>query len=164
MEQLLDLNAGIVAVPPFKGIEDAYAIYPAYLQLTEDKGMLGTSIDVRVVYYDPETNAKMVYPFGDATLYKTTLDELFKGKKADELKANLQKVINTRKNYFDHDAFIMVEGDVLLTGIEVIDGADDWVEQPAGPRMWLNPRSGLREEVPEWTERRRDKGVLFNCE
>lgn len=164
MEQLLDLNASIAVVPPFKGIEHATAIYPAYLQLTEDKGMLGTSVSVRVVYYDPEIKGTMVYTSGDKTLNRTSLDELFAGKKADELKAHLQKLTGTRERYSNRDACIVVEGDVLLTGIEAIDGADDWVEQPAGPRMWLNPRSGLREEVPEWTERRRDKGVLFNCE
>ena len=163
MEQLLDLNANIVLTPSFKGIEEATASYPAYLKLTERKSILGSEVSVMVVYYNPETNATMVYPFENTTLYRVTLQELLNGKKADELKAKIQQVVGTRKRHFNHDEFIAVEGETLLTGNEVIDGAEDWVEKPMGPRMWLNPTTGRAEEVPEWRERRRDKGVLYSC-
>lgn len=163
MEQLLDLNANIVLTPSFKGIEEATASYPAYLSLTERKSMLGYEIRVMVVYYNPETNTTMIYPYGNTTLYRVTLEELLAGKKADELKAHLQKLVGTRKRHFNHDEFIVVEGEVLLTDIEAIDGAGEWVEKPTGPRMWLNPTTGKPEEVPEWRERRREKGVLFSC-
>lgn len=163
MEQLLDLNANIVLTPSFKGIEEATASYPAYLKLTERSSMMGSQVSVMVVYYNPETKGTMVYPYGGTTLYRVTLEELFAGKKADELKTKIQQVVGTRKRHFNHDEFIAVEGETLLTGVEVIDGAEDWVEKPMGPRMWLNPTTGRAEEVPEWTERRREKGVLFSC-
>ena len=153
MEQLLDLNANVVLAPSFKSVEEATASYPAYLQLTERSAMLGSEVSVRIVYFNPETKGTMVYPFGSTTLYRVTILQLLHGKKADELKAHLQKVVGTRKSHFNHDEFIIVEGEALLTGIEVIDGAGEWVEKPMGPRMWLNPTTGRAEEVPEWRER-----------
>ena len=163
MEQLLDLNANIALTPSFKGIEEATASYPAYLKLTERKSMLGYEVKAAIVYYNPETNTTMVYPFGDTTLYRVTIEELISGKNAAELKNKIQQVVGTRKRHFNHDEFIVVEGEALLTGIEAIDGAGDWIEKPMGPRMWLNPTTGKAEEVPEWRERRREKGVLFSC-
>lgn len=97
MEQLLDLNANIVLTPSFKGIEEATASYPAYLKLTERSSMMGSEVSVMVVYYNPETKGTMVYPYGGTTLYRVTLEELFAGKKADELKTKIQQVVGTRK-------------------------------------------------------------------
>ena len=152
MEQLLDLNASIIV----EG-ENAGA-YPAFLKLTETKGVLGTSVSVKVIYGD-----NMVYDNGSTTMHRLTVEKLLNGTKVEELKAHLQKLIGTSYKRSSRTEIFTVEGDMVLTGIEAIDGAGEFNKPELPPRMWLNPTTGRAEPVPAPRERRRDKGVLFSC-
>ena len=153
MEKIINLNASI----EIKG-NDA-GVYPAFLKLTETKGVLGTSVSVKVVYGD-----NMVYDNGSTTLHRLTIEKLLNGVSAEELKAHLQKLIGTSYKRSSRTEIFTVDGSNVLTGVEAIDEAGEFNEPELPPRMWLNPTTGRAEPVPEPRERRRDKGVLFSCE